>query len=403
MSKTENKYQFIKISELKPYENNARTHSNEQIEAICNSIKEFGFINPVIIDENNMILVGHGRIEAAKMLGMDEAPYRRIENLTEDQKRAYILADNKLSDLGGWDEDLLAQELGEISLDMSLFGFDNIDIGDIDINEDIEEDELPEIDEESEPRAKRGDIYKLGDHFLMCGDATSETDVKKLLSYNRGGSPVMCLTDPPYGISIVNGKEISEEVGGGGVTKFGKVGGGLIVDAKTYREVKGDDTTDTARLNYEIVKELTDNQIIFGGNYFTDFLYPSSCWIVWDKEINGNFADAELAWTSFHKAVKLYKHLWNGMSREGSRDLEGKTRVHPTQKPVGMLSKIIQDFARAGEVILDCFGGSGSTLIACEHTGRSCFMIEYEPYYIDVIIERWENFTGKKAELIKEG
>ena len=184
MSKTENKYPFIKISELTPYENNARTHSNEQIEAICNSIREFGFINPVIIDENNMILVGHGRLEAAKVLGIDEAPYRRVENLTEDQKRAYILADNKLSDLGGWDEGLLAQELGEIELDMSLFGFDNIDIGDIDINEDIEEDEVPEIDAEAEPRAKRGDIYKLGDHFLMCGDSTSESDVKELLSYN---------------------------------------------------------------------------------------------------------------------------------------------------------------------------------------------------------------------------
>jgi ParB-like chromosome segregation protein Spo0J len=187
MQKKENKYQFIKISELSPYENNARTHSNEQIEAICNSIKEFGFINPVIIDENNMILVGHGRIEAAKVLGIDEAPFRRIENLTEDQKRAYILADNKLSDLGGWNEDLLAQELGEIELDMSLFGFDNIDIGDLDINEDIEEDEVPEIDDKMPPKAKRGEIYKLGNHFLMCGDATSETDVKRLLSYNRGG------------------------------------------------------------------------------------------------------------------------------------------------------------------------------------------------------------------------
>lgn len=188
MSKTENKYQFIKISELSPYENNARTHSNEQIEAICNSIKEFGFINPVIIDENNMILVGHGRIEAAKVLGIDEAPYRRIENLTEDQKRAYILADNKLSDLGGWDEELLAQELGEIELDMSLFGFDNVEIEDIDFNTaDIEEDEIPEIDDKVEPKSKIGDIYKLGNHFLMCGDSTSESDVKKLLSYNGRG------------------------------------------------------------------------------------------------------------------------------------------------------------------------------------------------------------------------
>lgn len=137
MSKTENKYQFIKISELSPYENNARTHSNEQIEAICNSIKEFGFINPVIIDENNMILVGHGRIEAAKVLGIDEVPYKRVENLTDEQKRAYILADNKLSDLGGWNNELLTQELDNISLDMSLFGFEdfNIELEDTDTTE----------------------------------------------------------------------------------------------------------------------------------------------------------------------------------------------------------------------------------------------------------------------------
>lgn len=187
MKNKEENYQFIKISELTPYENNARTHSNEQIEAICNSIREFGFINPVIIDENNMILVGHGRIEAAKVIGIEEAPYRRVENLTEDQKRAYILADNKLSDLGGWDEELLAQELENIDLDMSLFGFDDIDIGEIDIKENIEEDEIPEIDEEKEPKAKRGEIYKLGNHYLMCGDSTSEADVDKLLSYNGGG------------------------------------------------------------------------------------------------------------------------------------------------------------------------------------------------------------------------
>lgn len=137
MSKSDNKYPVIKISELSPYENNARTHSNEQIEAICNSIREFGFINPVIIDENNMILVGHGRIEAAKVLGIDEAPYKRVENLTDEQKRAYILADNKLSDLGSWDNELLTQELDNISLDMSLFGFEdfNIELEDTDTTE----------------------------------------------------------------------------------------------------------------------------------------------------------------------------------------------------------------------------------------------------------------------------
>lgn len=389
MPKRDDNKQYIKISELTPYENNARTHSNEQIEAICNSIKEFGFINPVIIDENNMILVGHGRIEAAKVLGLDEAPYRRVTNLTEDQKRAYILADNKLSDLGGWDEDLLAQELGEIELDMSLFGFDNVELDEINITDDSELDEIPDGDFDDEPKAKRGEIYKLGNHFLMCGDATSETDIKALLSLNGNNTVDMCLTDAPYGISVVS--------------KDGKVGADFGIAKKgDYIEVKGDDTTDTAEKAYNIIKDYSKKQILFGGNYFIKFLPFSDSWIVWDKRcdtgIKNTFADGEMAWLSFHSPIRIYRQLWNGMIREGEHD----KRVHPTQKPVKMLSEILRDFTKEDETVLDCFGGSGSTLIACEQTGRSCFMIEYEPYYIDVIIQRWENLTGKKAELIKE-
>lgn len=389
MPKRDDNKQYIKISELTPYENNARTHSNEQIEAICNSIKEFGFINPVIIDENNMILVGHGRIEAAKVLGLDEAPYRRVTNLTEDQKRAYILADNKLSDLGGWDEDLLAQELGEIELDMSLFGFDNVELDEINITDDSELDEIPDGDFDDEPKAKRGDIYKLGNHFLMCGDATSETDIKALLSLNGNNTVDMCLTDAPYGISVVS--------------KDGKVGADFGIAKKgDYIEVKGDDTTDTAEKAYNIIKDYSKKQILFGGNYFIKFLPFSDSWIVWDKRcdtgIKNTFADGEMAWLSFHSPIRIYRQLWNGMIREGEHD----KRVHPTQKPVKMLSEILRDFTKEDETVLDCFGGSGSTLIACEQTGRSCYMIEYEPYYIDVIIQRWENLTGKKAELIKE-
>ena len=167
-----------------------------------------------------------------------------------------------------------------------------------------------------------------------------------------------------------------------------------------YAPVIGDDTTDTARANYEACRARTDNQIIFGGNYFTDFLTPSRCWIVWDKQVAGSFADGELAWTSFDKNLKIYSFMWSGMRREGSREVEGVKRVHPTQKPVGMLSKILTDFTKETDTVLDCFGGSGSTLIACEQTGRQCFMCELDPHYCDVIIARWEKLTGKKAELI---
>lgn len=219
---------------------------------------------------------------------------------------------------------------------------------------------------------------------------------------------VLCLTDPPYGISVVSVDKI------GGDKPFGSQKGKMmqrgaavkgknkIIDCNEYAPIIGDDTTETAEKNFQIVKDFSDNQIIFGGNYFTDFLKPSRCWIVWDKQNTGNFADAELAWTSFDKGVKLYKFMWNGLVREGSREVEGKTRVHPTQKPVGMLAKILDDFTKENDTVLDCFGGSGSTLIACEQTNRKCRMMELDPHYCDVIIKRWEALTGQKAELIEK-
>lgn len=395
MAKNTDKYEMIDISELHPYENNARTHSDSQLEAICNSIKEFGFINPVIIDENNMILVGHGRIEASKRLGIKQAPFRRVTNLTDDQKKAYILADNKLSDLGGWDEDMLAQELESISLDMSAFGFE-------DFNIDIDEPE-PEIAEddfdvdgalEMESRVTRGQVWRLGEHLLMCGDSTCEADIKKLIDDTE---IELVLTDAPYGIDVVQ----NNTIGGSKPVTIGNKESKNIVKANNYMKVKGDETTDTAKKNYEIIKDLSKNQILFGGNYFTEFLFPSRCWIVWDKENTGNFADAELAWTSFDKGVKLYHWMWNGICRKGDRETEGVKRVHPTQKPVGMLADILRDFSAEGDTVLDCFGGSGSTLLACEQTRRKCFIMEYEEHYCEVIIQRWESLTGKQAELIK--
>lgn len=175
-----------------------------------------------------------------------------------------------------------------------------------------------------------------------------------------------------------------------------------VVPAKVYKQIIGDDTTETAQKNYDIVKDLSDNQIIFGGNYFTEFLPAKRCWIVWDKDNTGNFADAELAWTSFDRGVKLYRWTWNGLVRQGERSTEGVTRVHPTQKPVGMLAGICSDFTEENDNVLDCFGGSGSTLIACEQKNRRCFMAELDPHYCDIIIDRWEKFTGRKAALCDE-
>ena len=387
MPKNTDKYEMIDISELHPYENNARTHSDSQLEAICNSIKEFGFINPVIIDENNMILVGHGRIEASKMLGLTQAPFRRVTNLTDDQKRAYILADNKLSDLGGWDEEMLAQELESISLDMTAFGFDDFNI-DIDEPE-IEEDDFDvDGDLETAGKVSKGQLWKLGDHFLMCGDATSEADIKTLI----GGSEIaLVLTDAPYGINAVNDEGTVIGYGEKHLAKRGK-----------YSKIIGDNTTETAEKAYKILSKVCDKLVLWGGNYFTEFLPFSDSWLIWDKRCNSgmrnNFADGEMAWCSFHTPVRIYHQLWNGMIREG----EHEKRVHPTQKPVKMLGDILKDFTRPDDTVLDVFGGSGSTLIACEKLNRKCFMMELDAYYCEVIIQRWENLTGKKAELVKE-
>lgn len=231
-----------------------------------------------------------------------------------------------------------------------------------------------------------------------------------MLNNLRGGRIDISITDPPYGIDIVKS---SGKIGGDKPATFGKtlnwwenrktfgkvVGEGLgVVQSTVYHAIKGDETTETAKQSYEIMKDITRHQIIFGGNYFTDFLPPKACWVVWDK-VNGDsvFADCELAWTSFDKGAKLFPWLWNGMARQGDRKTEGVKRVHPTQKPVGLFVKIINEFTEAGQTILDLFAGSGPIVIAAEQTERVALMMEYEPFYCDVIIDRWEQFTGQKA------
>jgi site-specific DNA-methyltransferase (adenine-specific) len=381
------KIEYIPIEDIKPYKNNAKLHPKEQIQQIKNSILEFGFKDPIAI-WNDTIVEGHGRLLAAQELGYKELPVIRLDDLTDEQRKAYTLAHNKLTMNSDFDLDILTAELDDITdIDMSDFGFD-LDFDNDEPAEVVEDD----YDEEppEEPKAKLGDIYQLGRHRLMCGDSTKAEDIETLIADNK---IQLALTDPPYGISVVQGNQID----GGGATHFGKVGGKNIVKSSTYMAIKGDETTDTAKENYQILKEISDNQIIFGGNYFTDFLPPKACWCIWDKQNTGNFADCEMAWTSFDKGAKLYHWLWNGLCRKGERAVEGVSRVHPTQKPVGMLGDIIKDFSEKNDNIIDCFGGSGSTLMACEQTERNCYMMEYEPHYIDVIIDRWEKFTGQKA------
>ena len=371
------KIEYVDINSIKPYKNNAKEHPREQIEQIKNSIKSFEMIDPIGIWKDE-IVEGHGRLIACKELGYTEVPIIRLDHLSDEERKAYTLAHNKLTMNSDFDIDILNSELDDIlNIDMSDFGFD-LDLEDEEEKE-IIEDEVPEVPEE--PKAKLGDIYQLGNHRLMCGDSTNVENINKLLNENKID---MVYTDAPYGISIVN-------------DKTHKVGAGNLAKNKEYLQVKGDDTTDTAKEFYNSCISLgINNFILWGGNYFTDFLPFSPSWLIWDKRVDmssNNFADGEMAWCSFKTPVRIYHQLWNGMIREG----EHEDRVHPTQKPVKMQTEILKDFTNENDNIFDGFGGSGSTLMACEQTNRNCYMIEYEPSYIDVIIQRWENFTGEKA------
>ena len=221
-----------------------------------------------------------------------------------------------------------------------------------------------------------GDIVQLGRHRLMCGDATDYGDIQRLLG---GEHPDLVLTDPPYGVKTH------------GSYRFGGNKRGYNT-ASITETVMGDKNTDTARKHYNLIASLPS--IIWGAQYFTDFLPPQKGWLVWHKEQKlYNHADCELAWTNLHTPAKYYSQLWSGYCRAGNKSLNPCPHVHPTQKPVELHARILEDFSQEGDLILDCFGGSGTTLIACEITGRRCFMMELSPQYCDVIINRYNTLT----------
>ena len=368
--------EYVDINSIKPYKNNAKEHPEEQIEQIKKSIEQFGMDDPIGIWKDE-IVEGHGRLIACKELGYTEVPIIRLDHLTDEERKAYTLAHNKLTMNSGFDMDMLSKELESLTnMDMSQYGFED-DLS-MDVQTEVIEDEYNESPPE-QPKSKLGDIYQIGEHRLMCGDSTSEEDVAKLMN---GVKADMVFTDPPYGIDVVGDN--------------GTIGKENKAKAGVYSKVIGDETTETARKAYEILAQYSDKQILWGGNYFVDFLPFSDGWIIWDKRVDSpsnNFADGEMAWCSFHTRVRIYHHLWMGMIQEGERE----KRVHPTQKPIKMVGDVLKDFTEKHESILDVFGGSGSTLIACEQLGRKCYMMEYDPKYVDVIIDRWEQFTGKKA------
>ena len=370
----------IKINKIKENRSNPRFIGKDKFKKLVKSLKEFPEmlkLRPIVVDNNNIILGGNMRYKAAVELGMKEIWVIQADDLSEKQKQEFIIKDNV--GFGEWDWDILANDWDVKKLeDWGLVGFPFEE----DITE-VKEDDYTEPDE-IQVDVVLGDLIEIGNHRLLCGDCTKESDVKKLMN---GQKADMVFTDPPYGISIVQSNKV------GGDKTFGSVGGDKIVKSKNYSKVIGDETTDTARNFYNTCISLgMENFIIWGGNYFTDFLAPSMCWIVWDKQNTGNFADVELAWTSFNKAAKLYQWQWNGMIRKGDKKIEGKSRVHPTQKPVGLFGEIFNDFDFKS--CFDGFLGSGSTMVASQQLNRVCYGMELDPKYCQIVIDRMYKFNS---------
>jgi hypothetical protein len=289
--------------------------------------------------------------------------------------------------------DLLASEfldLKGLDIDLSFTAFDSNELDALLLKPNAADDEVPPVPEV--PTSLLGDLWVMGGHRLLCGDATKAEDVARVMQDAAG---VVVFADPPYGINSVKGGK----VGPGG--RLGFVHGparNAIVKPNQYAPVIGDDGTATAQAFYEgAIAWGFKDFILWGGNYFTGFLPPSRCWLIWDKQNAGNFADVEIAWSSFNRPAKLYSFMWNGLAREGERSAELKGRVHPNQKPVGLFRRIFVDFPFS--TCLDPFLGSGSTLVACELSDRKCYGLELSPAYCDVIVTRWQNLTGKQAVL----
>ena len=386
----------IKTNELIPYAGNTRAHSENQVAQVAASIKEFGFTNPILIDAANGIIAGHGRLMAAQKLGMDVVPCLRLDHLTDAQRRAYVIADNKLALNATWDEAALAGEIERLledGFDLDLTGFGEDEISDFLQDTESEgltdKDEVPDVADQVV--SVQGDVWLLGDHRLMCGDSTSIDAVEKLMGGNKAD---MVYTDPPYGISIVS----NNKVGGGGAfggKKNQKADKSNVIESSNFAPVANDNSIEVAVSVINLLPTIDAKvEIIWGGNYYANHLSNTSCWIVWDKKNSGNFADCELAWTNQTTAVRKFEHMWNGMVKASEH---GQKRVHPTQKPIALAEWCIEEYANECKSVLDLFAGSGSTLIACETKNKKGFMMELAPAYIDVIIRRWQEFTGKQA------
>lgn len=375
------KHEIKKSSDLIPYANNSRTHDDAQVNQIASSMKEWGFTNPILIDENDGIIAGHGRLQAAKKLGIEQIPCIVLEGLSEAQKKAYIIADNRLALNAGWDTALLSLELTELAdqeFNLDLLGFSDDEINtllEVEPEEGLtDEDAVPDIPDE--PVSKEGDLWILGNHRLMCGDSTSIDAVEKLMD---GQKADMVFTDPPYNIDYQGVSDKREKI------KNDKMPDKDFVDFLT-QSIMGCETMyvccswQYAHLFKEAMERLARK--------------PKAM-IIWNKVNPAQHLD---------KYFKQHEIIFYYGDFGGHKTLRGdvwelkrqRNTVHPTMKPIELIDMAMVDQPDK-KIVYDSFGGSGSTMISCEKNHKKCMMMELGPKYVDVIIKRWEEYTGKQA------
>ncbi|MGE3623743.1 MAG: site-specific DNA-methyltransferase [Bdellovibrionales bacterium] len=387
---------------LVPYDKNPRTHSPEQVSQIAASIAEFGFLNPILVDTTAGIIAGHGRLQAAKQLGLTQVPVVVLDHLTEAQKRAYVIADNKLALNAGWDDDLLRSEMATLAaenFDLPIIGFSDDELtallADPNVAEgNTDEDAVPEAPET--PVSKPGDLWRLGNHLLLCGDSTVLANVERVLD---GALADMVFTDPPYNVDYGNSAKDKQR--------------------GTNRTIMNDNLGDSfekflydASVNMLTVckgalyicmssSELHTLQKAFieaGGKWSTFVIWAKNTFTLGRADYQRQYEPILYGWK------QDVDHFWCGARNQGDVWFVNKpvrNELHPTMKPVELVERAINNSSKSRDIVLDCFGGSGTTLIACEKLNRQCRMIELDPKYADVIVKRWEEFTGKKAELMQ--
>ena len=369
------------INNLKSDHKNARRRTDRSASLIAESLKRFGAARSIVIDEDGRILAGNGTVEGAKKAGInkvriieaegDELIAVRRTGLSEDEKVGLAIADNRSSDLSEWDNEMLRQLSEEHDL-TPWFEDDELIAEVLDAEEgNTDPDDVPEPPEE--PITKPGDLWILGNHRLLCGDSNDTIAIDRLLN---GSNPDAIVTDPPYGIGIDGQKQ------------------SVCANPKHNRKAhafKGWDSQRPDEGIFNYILSLQVPSLIWGGNYFADLLPASRGWVYWSKGQDGlSMSDGELAWSNNDKVLRSVTVNRGALNKEGS--------VHPTQKPAQVIAFSLE-YLDAGKVVLDLFGGSGTTLIVCEKTSRHCRMMELDPAYCDVIVKRWEDFTGKKAML----